>query len=75
MTNAPGRPLLVGVLPFDFGFEFGERRGDTQERAGVRVALVGIKIDPRVEDVRYNTVLVDEPFDGRREIAHRPLET
>jgi hypothetical protein len=39
---------LADILALDVGFEFGERRGDLERRAGVWIALVGVEIDAHV---------------------------
>jgi len=51
----------VGVVAFDLGFEF----GDGQERTGTGTALVGIEIDPHVDDVQATVVLVNDALDSR----------
>jgi acyl dehydratase len=61
--RATGGDPLAGILAFDFGFEFGERRGDLEERTSIWVALVGIEIDAHIEDLAVGETY---EFGGRK---------
>lgn len=63
-----GDNTLSGVLTFDFGFEFSERRGDCEKFLRVRVALLQVEVDTHVKGVASDTTLIDNTLDDDGEI-------